>query len=26
VKWIRAARPVPDGLRLSFDVDALNLL
>ncbi len=26
VKWIRAARPVPEGLRLSFDVDALNLL
>ena len=26
VKWIRDARPVPEGLRLSFDVDALNLL
>ena len=26
VKWIRAARPLPDGIRMSFDVDALNLL
>ena len=26
VKWIRAERPPPDGLRLAFDVDALNLL
>ena len=26
VKWIRTARPVPDGMRMSFDVDALNLL
>ncbi|MBR4653869.1 MAG: primosomal protein N' [Kiritimatiellae bacterium] len=26
VKWIRAARPAPADLRVSFDVDALNLL
>ena len=26
VKWISAARPVPEEVRLAFDVDALNLL
>ena len=26
VKWIRAARPLPDGMRFIFDVDAMNLL
>lgn len=26
VKWIRAARPAPESLRISFDVDALNLM
>ena len=26
VRWIRAARPAPDGLRIAFDIDALNLL
>ena len=26
VKWIRTARPAPEGLRISFDVDAVNLM
>ena len=26
VKWIRSARPAPEGLRISFDVDAVNLM
>ena len=26
VRWIRAARPLPDEVRVAFDVDALNLL
>ena len=26
VKWIREARPVPDGMRVSFDVDAVSLV
>ena len=26
VRWIRAARPLPEGVRMAFDVDALNLL
>lgn len=25
VKWLRTARPGPEGLRISFDVDAINL-
>ena len=26
VKWLRKARPAPEGLRISFDVDAVSLL
>ncbi len=26
VRWIRTARPLPEGVRMAFDVDALNLL
>ena len=26
VKWIRSARPAPEGLRVSFDIDAVNLM
>ena len=26
VKWLRSARPAPEALRISFDVDALNLM
>jgi len=26
VKWIRAARPTPESLRITFDVDAVNLM